>query len=96
MLPNDFWEHEPADITVYIDARRTAKQQEAYLSGYATSAMVMAHLGNAFSKRTIPLPSYDNLFNPEAIPKTTSAYEKRKAEIKAQLMNERRNAIDNG
>lgn len=80
---------------IFIESQRTMKQQDAYLNGVIISAMIMSQLGNAFSKTKKTLPSYDDLFNKNAIPKTVTAYEQRKSEIRAELIKERGCAIDN-
>lgn len=64
MLPNQFWEHEPADIVDYIEAREENQCREMYYSSVLVSRFIAISIGNMFSKSKHDLPQYDELFAP--------------------------------
>lgn len=64
MLPNQFWEHEPADIVDYIEAREENQGREMYYSSVLVSRFIAISIGNMFSKSKHDLPQYDELFAP--------------------------------
>lgn len=65
MLPNQFWEHEPADIVDYIEAREENQSREMYYSSVLVSRFIAINIGNMFSKSKHDLPQYDELFEPQ-------------------------------
>lgn len=64
MLPNQFWEHEPADIVDYIEAREENQGREMYYSSVLVSRFIAISIGNMFSKSKHDLPQYEELFAP--------------------------------
>lgn len=64
MLPNQFWEHEPADIVDYIEAREENQGREMYYSSVLVSRFIAISIGNMFSKSKHDLPQYEELFVP--------------------------------
>lgn len=64
MLPNQFWEHEPADIVDYIEAREENQCREMYYSSVLVSRFIAISIGNMFSKSKHDLPQYEELFAP--------------------------------
>ena len=64
MLPNQFWEHEPADIVDYIEAREENQGREMYYSSVLVSRFIAANISNMFSKSKHDLPQYEELFAP--------------------------------
>lgn len=64
MLPNQFWEHEPADIVDYIEAREENQGREMYYSSVLVSRFIAIRIGNMFSESKHDLPQYDELFAP--------------------------------
>lgn len=64
MLPNQFWEHEPADIVDYIEAREEKQCREMYYSSVLVSRFIAISIGNMFSKSKHDLPQYEELFAP--------------------------------
>lgn len=64
MLPNQFWEHELADIVDYIEAREENQGREMYYSSVLVSRFIAISIGNMFSKSKHDLPQYDELFAP--------------------------------
>lgn len=64
MLPNQFWEHEPADIVDYIEAREENQGREMYYSSVLVSRFIAISIGDMFSKSKHDLPQYEELFAP--------------------------------
>lgn len=64
MLPNQFWEHEPADIVDYIEAREENQGREMYYSSVLVSRFIAINIDNMFSKSKHDLPQYEELFAP--------------------------------
>lgn len=64
MLPNQFWEHEPADIVDYIEAREENQCREMYYSSVLLSRFIATNISNMFSKSKHDLPKYEELFVP--------------------------------
>lgn len=62
MLPNEFWEHEPADVVDYIEAREEQQGREMYYSSVLVSRFIAINIGNMFSKTRHDLPQYNELF----------------------------------
>lgn len=77
MLPNQFWEHEPADIVDYIEAREENQNREMYYSSVLVSRFIAINIGNMFSKSKHDLPQYDELFEPQK-----SSFDRRIDEIR--------------
>lgn len=63
MLPNEFWEHEPADVVDYIQSREENQCREMYYSSVLTSRFIAMQISNMFSKSRRDLPQYDEIFN---------------------------------
>lgn len=83
MLPNDFWEHTPADIIDYIGARERYNSQISYMQAGMTAAFLATHISNAFSTTKHQIPSYEDLFEPEDDGK--SDFEKRIEQLKSKF-----------
>lgn len=58
MLPSQFWEEEPADTLVFIDARIKRKQQELYDQALLFGRMNAVNLANLFLEKGKPLVQY--------------------------------------
>lgn len=70
MLPNDFWEHEPADVIDYVEGYEEAQSRQMYCQSAMTSRFIAVQMGNMFSKTSHKIPTYEELFETEPKPKT--------------------------
>lgn len=62
MLPSDFWEHTPADVADYIEAREERSNREMYYSSVLQARFTAILISNLFSKMRHDIPQYDEIF----------------------------------
>ena len=94
MLPSQFWEEEPADVLLYIEAATKQKQTEQYNTSLITAQMQAINLANSFREKGARPTEYPTIYEVFGWddPNKIDPFELRKQQLRARLQSRRKQA----
>lgn len=93
MLPSEFWDEEPAETLIYIDAKNTRRQRDQYNLALLTAQLNAVNLANMWldkGQQPHEYPSYYEVYGlDDPSKKNVNRFEARKNQLRARLARRR-------